>query len=151
MLKYNQGRFELDCLSFAIPDNTYISAIYEVELEDGFHFISEDGRIHLTMAGNDIAESAIESIESIFDEEDTYRKVGEITELHKARLEGCYVVYEDNTTLHIEACLNTPEIERCHTFTVWAHTDKKYGEEEIARMMRLYTQALDSIQVDVQK
>lgn len=151
MLKYNQGRFELDCLSFAIPDNTYLTAVNEVELEDGFLFISEDGRIHLTMAGNDIAESAIESIESIFDEEGSYRKVTEITELHKAGLEGCYVVYEDDATLHIEACLNTPDIERCHTFTVWAHTEKKNGEEEIARMMRMYTQALDSIRVDVQK
>jgi len=148
MLKYNKGRFELDYLSFAIPDNMYLTSVNEVELEDGFELFTEDGKLRLTMAGNDIAESAVESIESIFEEELSYRKVSEITELHRAGLDGCYVVYEDDEMLHIEACLNTPGIENCNSFTVWARTEKKYGEEEVARMMRLYTQALESIRVE---
>ena len=148
MLKYNKGRFELDYLSFAIPDNMYLTSVNEVELEDGFELFTEDGKIRLTMAGNDIAESAVESIESIFEEELSYRKISEITELHRAGLDGCYVVYEDDELIHIEACLNTPGIENCNSFTVWARTEKKYGEEEVARMMRLYTQALESIRVE---
>ncbi len=147
MLKYNKGRFELDYLSFSIPDNMFLTTVNEVELEDGFELFTEDGRIRVTVAGNDIAESAIESIESIFDEEISYRKVGEITELHKAGLDGCYVVYENDKELHIEACLNTPNIENCRTFTIWARTEKKHGEGEISRMMCLYTQVLDSIEV----
>ena len=148
MLKYNKGRFELDYLSFSIPDNMDLTSVNEVELEDGFELFTEDGKIRLTMAGNDIAESAVESIESIFEEELSYRKVSEITELHRAGLDGCYVVYEDDELIHIEACLNTPGIENCNSFTVWARTEKKYGEEEVVRMMRLYTQALESIRVE---
>ena len=147
MLKYDKGRFELDYISFAIPDNMYLTTSNEVELEDGLELFTEDWKIRVTVAGNDIAEGAVVSIESIFDEEVSYRKVGEITELHKAGLDGCYVVYENDKELHVEACLDTPDIEDCHTLMVWARTEKKYGEGEISRMMQLYTQVLDSIEV----
>ncbi|MBO5525142.1 MAG: hypothetical protein J5993_00130 [Clostridia bacterium] len=147
MLKYNKGRFELEYLSFAIPDNMYLTTSNEVELEDGLELFTEDWKVRITVAGNEIAESAIESIESLFDEELSHKKIGEITELHKAGLDGCYVVYENDKLIHIEACLNTPNIEDCHTFMIWARTEKKYGEEEVSRMMRLYTYILDSIEV----
>ena len=96
MLKYNKGRFELDYLSFAIPDNMYLTTSNEVELEDGLELFTEDWKVRITVAGNEIAESAIESIESLFDEELSHKKIGEITELHKAGLDGCYVVYEND-------------------------------------------------------
>ena len=147
MLKYNKGRFEIGNLSFTIPDNMYLTTSNEVELEDGLELFTEDWKVRVTVAGNDIAESALESIESIFDEGASFRKVGEITELHKAGLDGCYVVYENDKEFHIEACLDTPDVEDCHTLTVWAHTEKKYGEEATAEMVRLYTQVLDSIEV----
>ena len=59
MLKYNKGRFELDYLSFAIPDNMYLTTSNEVELEDGLELFTEDWKVRITVAGNEIAESAM--------------------------------------------------------------------------------------------
>ena len=36
MLKFNHGRFELEQLSFSIPDNLYLTSVGEMQIENGF-------------------------------------------------------------------------------------------------------------------
>ena len=35
MLKFNHGRFELEQLSFTIPDNLYLTSVGEMQIENG--------------------------------------------------------------------------------------------------------------------
>ena len=65
MLKFNHGRFELEQLSFCVPDNLYLTSVGEMQIENGFELFTEDKKIHMVVAGNDVAENARESIESI--------------------------------------------------------------------------------------
>ena len=86
-------------------------------------------------------------IESIFDEEDNFKKLSEITEISRAGLDGYSVVYEDSKAYHWEACLNTPETSVCPTFTVWGRTEKNEDEDVVTRMVKLCKDILDSIRV----
>ena len=101
----------------------------------------------MVVAGNDVAENARESIESIFDEEDNFRKLSEIIEIERASLDGYSVTYEDSKAYHWEACLNTPDSSECTTITVWGRTEKNEDEEVVARMVKLCKVILDSIWV----
>ena len=128
MLKFNHGRFELERLSFSIPDNLYLTAVGEMQIENGFELFTEDDKIHMVVAGNDVAENARESIESIFDEEDNFRKLSEIVEIERAGLDGYSVTYEDSKAYHWEACLNTPDFPNAQP--------SQYGEEQRKRKAR---------------
>ena len=147
MLKFNHGRFELEQLSFSIPDNLYLTSVGEMQIENGFELFTEDKKIHMVVAGNDVAENARESIESIFDEEDNFKKLSEIVEIKRAGLDGYSVTYEDSKAYHWEACLDIPGSSYCPTITVWGRTEKKEGEEGVLRMEGLCKGILDSIQV----
>lgn len=147
MLKFNHGRFELEQLSFTIPDNLYLTSVGEMQIENGFELFTEDNKIHMVVAGNDVAENARESIESIFDEEDNFKRMSEIVEIERAGLDGFSVTYEDSKAYHWEACLNTPDFSECPTITVWGRTEKKEGEQGVIRMVALCKGILDSIRV----
>ena len=147
MLKFNHGRFELEQLSFSIPDNLYLTSVGEMQIENGFELFTEDKKIHMVVAGNDVAENARESIESIFDEEDNFRKLSEIVEIERAGLDGYSVTYEDSKAYHWEACLDIPGSSNCPTITVWGRTEKKDGKEGVLRMEGLCKGILDSIRV----
>lgn len=147
MLKFNHGRFELEQLSFCVPDNLYLTSVGEMQIENGFELFTEDKKIHMVVAGNDVAENARESIESIFDEEDNFKKLSEIVEIERAGLDGYSVTYEDSKAYHLEVCLNTPMLSECPTFMVWGRTERKNGEEGVALVKTLCNQILESIRV----
>ena len=148
MLKYNQGRFEIGRLSFAVPDGMYLTTSPDIELTVGLTLLSEDKRIRLTVGLNGIAECAKESIESIFDEADRCRMLGTVTKLSLHSLVGYGVLYETEAALHAEACLDTPAIDGACTLTVWTCTEKAYGKDAAARMQALHTEVLNSIRME---
>ena len=147
MLKFKNGRFELENLSFQIPDNTFLTTVSEVELDNGLVVFTEDMKIKILMAGYDSDVSAREMIDSIFDEDSSFRKMGEMTEICKANLNGIYVIYESAQLYYIEACFALPNIINCGTFAIQACTEKKHGKYVLSRMLRLHSQMMDSIRI----
>ena len=51
MLKFKNGRFELDYLSFQIPDNLFFTTVSEAELDNSLVVFTEDLKIKILMAG----------------------------------------------------------------------------------------------------
>ena len=144
---YRQGRFHIDKISFSLPDNTYVSTVTEIELENGMGIVSEDQRVVVVVMGNEIAENARESIESVFDSETSQKKHSEIEEVTVAGLHGYKVMYEDYKSINIECCLDLEDGEDTKTVTVWAYTDKRFGEDAIADMKAMFDRVIEDIQV----
>ena len=147
MLKFKNGRFELENLSFQIPDNTFLTTVSEVELDNGLVVFTEDMKIKILMAEYDSDVSARKMIDSIFDEDSSFRKIGEITEICMSNLNGFYVIYETARMYYIEACFDILNIINCRTFAIQACTEKKHGKVVLSRMMRLHSQVMDSIRI----
>ena len=80
-------------------------------------------------------------------EDSSFRKMGEMTEICKANLNGIYVIYETAQLYYIEECFALPNIINCGTFAIQACTEKKHGKVVLSRMMRLHSQVMDSIRI----
>ena len=145
---YKEGRFHIDNVSFILPDNTYVSTVTEIELDNGMGIVSADQRVVVIVMGNEIAESAKESIESIFDAEVNQKKLSEIEEVTVAGLTGYKVMYEDYKSINIECCFDVMNGEEKRTITIWAYTEKQFGEEAIADMQSLFDQVVGDIKVN---
>ena len=145
---YKEGRFHIDNVSFILPDNTYVSTVTEIELDNGMGIVSADQRVVVIVMGNEIAESAKESIESIFDAEVNQKKLSEIEEVTIAGLTGYKVMYEDYKSINIECCFDVMNGEEKRTITIWAYTEKQFGEEAIADMQSLFDQVVSDIKVN---
>ena len=135
---YRDGRFHIGNLSFALPDNTFVSTVTEIEIENGMGIVSGDERVVVIVMGNDIAESAKESIDSIFDSETNHKKLGEVEEVTVAGYNGYKVMYEDHKSVNIECCLDVGEAPDLHTLTIWAQTDKSFGEGAVEDMKAFF-------------
>lgn len=144
---HKQGRFYIDNISFTLPDNTYVSTVTEIEIENGMGIVSGDERAIVMIMGNDYAESAEESIESIFDSETNHEKIGEIEPVSIAGFAGYKVMYEDRKSINIECCLDVHNSDEVRTLTLWAQTDKQFGEDAVEDMKALFNEVVSDIRV----
>ncbi|MBQ8409472.1 MAG: hypothetical protein IJY39_11490, partial [Clostridia bacterium] len=87
-------------------------------------------------------------IESIFDAEVNQKKLSEIEEVTIAGLTGYKVMYEDYKSINIECCFDVMHGEENRTITIWAYTEKQFGEEAIADMQSLFDQVVSDIRVN---
>ena len=147
---YRDGRLIITPISFVLPDRTYISTVTEFEIDNGIAIMSEDERVIVIVMGNEIAESAKESIESIFDSESGYKKIGDIEPVLIAGYGGYRVMYQDDKTVNIECCIDVENNSEDSTITIWAHTDKRFGDGATEDMMNLFTQIIAGIKPEVQ-
>lgn len=145
---YKEGRFHIDNVSFALPDNCFVSTVTEIDLENGIGIVSEDQRVVVVIMGNEIAENAKESIESVFDSETSQKKLSEIEEVTVAGLQGYKVMYEDYKSINIECCFDVKLGEESRTITVWAYTDKRFGEDAIADMQAMFDKVIEDITIN---
>ena len=145
---YKEGRFHIGGISFALPDNTFVSTVTEIEIENGMGIVSEDERVVVVVMGNNIAENAKESIESIFDSETNHKKLGEIEKVTIAGFKGYKVMYEDYKSTNIECCLDVEDDSELHTLTIWAQTDKSFGEGAIEDMTAFFDKVIADIRAD---
>ena len=143
MLKFKNGRFELDNLSFQIPDNTFLTTVSEVELDNGLVVFTEDMKIKILMAGYDSDVSAREMIDSIFDEDSSFRKMGEMTEICKANLNGIYVIYETAQLYYIEASFALPNAGHL----LYKPVPRRNTESLYCQECCDYIQVMDSIRI----
>lgn len=148
-MKHKQGRFYIGNISFSLPNNTYVTSVTEIEIENGIGIVSDDEKVVVMIMGNDYAESAKESIESIFDSETGYEKVGEIEEVTLAEFNGYKVMYQDQRSVNIECCFDVNQDSDVVTLTVWAKTDRVLGEEAIVKMKALLDAVIADVRVDV--
>jgi len=144
MLKHKNGRFHLGHFSFDLPNDMYLNRP-EMELEAGLELVSEDGSTYITFMGNDVAESALESIESIFDEEGSYTKIKEIESVTVAGFQGYKAMYQNSKSVNIECCLEITGDENYKSFTVWGRVDREKGESGIDEMLKIFNLALNQI------
>lgn len=145
---HRQGRFYIDNISFTLPDNTYVSTVTEIEIENGMGIVSADERVVVMIMGNDYAENAKESIDSIFDSETNHKMIGMIEEVTIADFNGYQVMYEDYKSINIECCLDIPDNDEVHTLTLWAQTDKIFGEAAVEDMKALFEKVVSDIRVN---
>lgn len=145
---YKEGRFHIDNVSFALPDNCFVSTVTEIELENGIGIVSADQRVVVIVMGNEVAENAKESIESVFDSETSQKKLGEIEEVTVAGLKGYKVMYEDYKSTNIECCLDVGEAPNLKTLTIWAYTDNAFGEGAVEDMKAFFEKVSTDIKVD---
>lgn len=143
---YQQGRFHIDNISFSLPNNTYVSTVTEIEIENGMGIVSADERVIVMIMGNNYAENARESIESIFDPETEHKMIGEIEAVSIAGFDGYKVMYEDYKSVNIECCLDVNSDE-VRTLTLWAQTDKQFGEAAVEDMKTLLDKVVSDIKV----
>lgn len=144
---YRAGRFHIGNISFSLPDNTYVSTVTEVEIDNGLGIVSADERVVVIVMANEIAESAKESIDSIFDSETGHKMLGEIEELTVAGCKGYKVMYEDYKSTNIECCLDVGVAPNLQTFTIWAYTDKELGEGAVEDMKVFFEKVAADIKV----
>ena len=142
---YKQGRFHINNVSFTLPDNTYVSTVTEVELENGMGIVSADERAVVVVMSNEVAENAKESIESICDTETNHKMLSQIEEVTVAGLSGYKVMYEDYKSVNIECCLDLDDGEESTVITIWAYTDKRFGESAIEDMKALFNEVVSDI------
>ena len=145
---YKEGRFHIDNVSFALPDNCFVSTVTEIELENGIGIVSADQRVVVIVMGNEVAESAKESIESVFDSETSQKKLSEIEEVTVAGLKGYKVMYENYKSINIECCFDVKLGEESRSITVWAYTDKRFGEDAIADMQSMFDKVIEDITIN---
>ena len=146
---YQHGRFYISPISFALPDQTYVSTVTEVEIENGIAFMSADQRTIVVVMANDVAESAKESIDSIFDSETGHKKLSEIENVLVAGFNGYQVMYENSKTVNIECCFDIKHNPDAQALTVWAYTDKQFGEDAITDMRAIYNMLMADIKLAV--
>ena len=145
---YKEGRFHIGSVSFSLPDNSYVSTVTEVELDNGIGIVSGDERVVVIVMGNEIAENAKESIESIFDSETGHKKLGEIEEVTIAGFKGYKVMYDDYKSTNIECCLDVGEEPDLNTLTIWAYTDREFGEGAVEDMKAFFEKVAADIKAD---
>ena len=109
--------------------------------------MSADERVVVIVMANEIAESAKESIDSIFDSETGHKMLGEIEEVTVAGCKGYKVMYEDYKSTNIECCLDVGVAPNLQTFTIWAYTDKELGEGAVEDMKVFFEKVAADIKV----
>lgn len=146
---YKEGRLIIDPISFILPDRTYISTVTEFEIKNGIAIMSEDERVVVIVMENEVAESAKESIDSIFDSEFGYKKIGEIEPIVIEGYNGYSVRYENEKTVNYECCIDVANDLGESTITIWARTDRRFGESAVEDMKDLFEEIISGIQLEV--
>lgn len=146
MLKHSYGKFSLGDLQFKLPNEMCICPS-EMDLKYGFELCTEDKQVKITLMGNDYAESAKESIESILDADDgkSYTKIKEIEERTIAGFHGYQLLYQCERTVNMECALDITNGKETPTFTIWARTKKEYGADALSRMLSIFQDTINGI------
>ena len=128
MLYYQNGRFYLGSLSFALPDDIALSTCEDVEYEDFFSMYATDETVHILL----YPEFSDDSPEEFFDslEPDTFRRLCEAQPIVCGGLSGYFMPYTtgDRTSCEYRFEMTDRESEN-NTFCMLAESDcLKYPE-----------------------
>jgi len=131
MLIYRQGRVHIGGISFCIPDNLGFYDRYETESNERLSLITEDETIYLEIYPNQVAESALESIQSIFDIDDYTYSVPEPLKIYCNDKTFAYAVkFFSKEHYYMECAVQLPEPTTSEVLTVSATMSNKFRDEE---------------------
>ena len=145
MLLYKNGRFYVDKLSFALPDNVYIQTDdAPTYYASGLEMKSADEKINMSVYA-DLEEHASKGyIDDLLSNPIFIRKTKQIS---VGGLVGHYAYYESGAYSHCEYRFDAEPTERCNGITILIYVDKNVDIVEITKG-ELVQQLIQSVRAE---
>lgn len=133
MILYENQRFHMGDISFALPDHIYLNTTPSTEYEYGMELVDEEERFVIAIGGEETDMSAQEFLESLGQEDYTWD--GEITPVECNGFEGCYLVYSSRRDAYCEYCFKKSDTdEDINALSIVIQTEKEqYDIHEIMK------------------
>ena len=133
MLLYKNGRFYVDKLSFALPDNVYIQTDdAPTYYASGLEMKSADEKINMSVYADLEEHSSKEYINDLLSNPIFIRK-SETKQISVGGLVGHYAYYESGAHSHCEYRFDAEPTEHCNGITILVYVDKSVDIVEITK------------------
>lgn len=144
MLLYKNGRFYVNKLSFALPDNVYIQTDdAPTYYASGLEMKSADERINMSVYADLEEHSSKEYINDLLSNPIFIRK-SETKQISVGGLVGHYAYYESGAHSHCEYRFDAEPTEHCNGITILVYVDKRVDIVEITQC-ELVQQLIQSV------
>ena len=148
MLIYNNGYFSLGGVSFKLPNGIGIDTDNEEINGEGLTLVAPDESFTVQIAFEKCDSDAHEAFAHLFDDEVSYKLIGEIKEITVNKLNGYQAVYEDRSTLNEEYALDIDRCEEYNILIIYVMIRKDSTTYDEAYKSRIMKEMLDSIKVN---
>ena len=148
MLLYENGRFSLGSVSFKLPNGIGIDTDNEEINGEGFTLTAPDRSFTVQIAFEESEDDAHEEFTHIFDDELSYKLIGEIEEITVNGLNGYKAIYEDEGTLNEEYAFDIQGCEGYNILNIYVMIRKNSTIYDEAYKSRIVKEILDGIKCD---
>lgn len=144
MMYYENGRFQLGGISFALPDRVCIDPEFEAEIQHGFELVDPGQRFRVTIQ----AEYSEEDSEQFLSQTltpDAFHKLGKVAQMELGGIPGHSLEYESGGYSYFELRLDLPSQEEWNCVVVLVKWDRGTLTHEQVKRERILTELLESI------
>ncbi len=145
MLIYDNGRFSLGSVSFKLPNGIGIDNDNEEINGEGMTLVAPDESFTIQIAFEESNGDTHEVFSHLFDDEVSYKLIGEIEEFNASGLRGYKAVYEDKNTLNEEYALDIDECGEFNLLDIYVMIRKDSATYDEAYKSRIVADILDGI------